>query len=178
MVLPFTMKILLRTNTKIPWMPANSEARLYQTDEFPPIQVCGTAFAFAFTGDRMLMTRLVTRGWDIPGGHIEPGESPEQAVIRETVEESQVVVEPLELVGVQELEVFGHLPRDGWTRPVSAQLFYLCRIVEVLPFLASHESKERDFFNPDFVRTIPTMVNHDLLYEIVLMKVLKNKNLI
>lgn len=167
----FAMKNLLRTNTKIPWMPTNSEARLYHTDEMPPVDICGTAFAFAFIEDRMLMTRLVKRGWDIPGGHIEPGESPEQAVIRETIEETQVIVEPVELVGVQELEVFGSLPRDGWTTPLSTQLFYLCRVAETLPFIPTRETTERDFLPPDFVRTVPTLVNHDLLYEIALKRI-------
>lgn len=167
------MKNLLRTNEKIPWMPTNSEARLYHTDEMPPIDICGTAFAFAFIGDRMLMTRLVKRGWDIPGGHIDPGESPEQAVIRETIEETQVVVELVELVGVQELEVFGTLPRDGWTNPLSVQLFYLCRVIKTLPFISTQETTERDFLTPDFIRTVSTMINHDLLYEIALMTLLQ-----
>lgn len=168
------MKILLRKNTDIPWMPANSEGRLYHTDEMPPLDICRTAFAFAFIGNRMLLSRLVKRGWDIPGGHLEPGERPEQAAIRETIEETQVVVEPLELIGIQELEVFGPLPRDGWSRPVSAQLFYLCRVKEILPFIATHETTESGFFEPGFVRSVPTMVNHDLLYEIALKQILKN----
>ncbi len=167
----YAMKNLLRTNTNIPWMPTNSEARLYHTDEMPPVEICGTTFAFAFIEDRMLMTRLVKRGWDIPGGHIEPGESPEQAVIRETIEETQVVVEPLELVGVQELEIFGSLPRDGWTTPLSTQLFYLCRVIETLPFIPTRETTERDFLPPDFIRAVPTMINHDLLYEIALKRI-------
>jgi ADP-ribose pyrophosphatase YjhB (NUDIX family) len=167
----YAMKNLLRTNTKIPWMPTNSEARLYQTDVNPPVDICGTAFAFAFIEDMMLLTRLVKRGWDIPGGHIETGESPEQAVIRETIEETQVVVEPLELVGVQELEVFGSLPRDGWTAPLSTQLFYLCRVIEILPFIPTRETTERDFLPPDIIRDVPTMINHDLLYDIALKRI-------
>ncbi len=149
-------------------MPTNSEGRLYHTNEVPPADVCATAFAFAFIGNRMLMTRLVRRGWDIPGGHIEQGESPEQAAIRETTEETQVLVEPLELIGIQELEVFGPLPRDGWSNPLRAQLFYLCRVVDILPFSPTHEATERNFFDPDFVRAVPTLVNHDLLNEIAL----------
>ncbi|MGE5223898.1 MAG: NUDIX hydrolase [Omnitrophica WOR_2 bacterium] len=165
------MKNLLKTNSKIPWMPANSEARLYLTDEMPPVDLCGTAFAFAFIEDRMLMTRLVKRGWDIPGGKIEASESPEQAVIRETIEETNVVLKPLELVGVQELEIFGSLPRDGWTAPISTQLFYLCRVIETLPFIPTQETTGRDFLPPDFIRTIPTMINHDLLYEVALKRI-------
>ena len=152
-------------------MPTNSEARLYHTDEMPPVDICRTAFAFAFVEDRMLMTYLVKRGWDIPGGHIESGENPQQAAVRETIEEAQVIVEPLELVGVQELEVFGNLPRDGWTRPLSAQLFFLCKVVEILPFIATSEAADRDFLPPHLIRTVPNMTNHDLLYEIALQRI-------
>jgi 8-oxo-dGTP diphosphatase len=167
----YAMKNLLQTNSNIAWMPTNSEARLYHTDEMPPVEICGTAFTFAFIEDRMLLARLVKRGWDIPGGHIEPGESPEQAVIRETIEETQVIVEPVELVGVQELEVFGSLPRDGWTTPLSATLFYLCRVVETLPFIPTRETAERGFLPPDFVRLVTATDNCDLLYEIVLKRI-------
>lgn len=162
------MKELLRTDPHIPWMPPNSEGRLYHTDELPAPGICGTAFAFAFQEDRMLLTRLKKRGWDIPGGHIEGDESPEQAAVRETMEEAGVLVEPAQLIGIQELEVFGPLPRHGWSSPLSAQVFYLCRVVEVLPFVPTDEALERGFFAPVDIRAIPTITNHDLLYEIAL----------
>lgn len=150
-------------------MPENSEGRLYHTDELPAPAVCRTAFAFAFLEDRMLFTRLVKRGWDIPGGHIEPGETPAQAAVRETLEEAQVVVEPLELIGIQELEVFGSLPRAEWKKPaLTAQIFYLCRVVEILPFTATEEAADRAFFAPSEVRPFPTLVNHAALYELAL----------
>ena len=162
------MKTLLRTDPQIPWMPPNSEGRLYHTDELPAPGVCGTAFAFAFQDDRMLLTRLKKRGWDIPGGHIEGDESPERAAVRETIEEAGVVVEPVRLIGIQELEVFGPLPRDGWSSPLSAQVFYLCRVIEVLPFVPTEEALDRGFFAPEDIRALPTITNHDLLYEIAL----------
>jgi 8-oxo-dGTP pyrophosphatase MutT (NUDIX family) len=165
------MKKLLRITPNIPWMPPNSEGRLYHTDEMPPAEVCRTAFALAFDGDRILLSRLVKRGWDIPGGHIEPGEDPVQAAVRETMEETGVLVEPIQLLGVQELEVFGDLPRGGWTRSLRVQLFYLCRVVQLLPFSITDEATERGFFAPDAARAVPTMANHDLLYEIALGKV-------
>ncbi len=162
------MKRLLRSNSHIPWMPSNSEGRLYHTDDLPAPEVCGTAFAFAFLDDRMLLTHLKKRGWDIPGGHIEPGESPEQAAIRETLEEAGVLVEPVQLIGTQELEVFGQLPRDGWIHPISAQVFYFCRVIEILPFIPTEEALDRGFFAPADIRSLPTITNHDMLYEIAL----------
>ena len=49
----------------------------------------------------LLLIRNVDDGrWAVPGGCIEPGESPEVAVKRELNEETGLVVEPLGIVGV------------------------------------------------------------------------------
>jgi 8-oxo-dGTP diphosphatase len=160
------MKQLLRVNHDIPWMPPSSEGRLYITDELPPLEICGTAFGFAFEGDRLLVTRLIRRGWDIPGGHIEPGEMPAQTAIREVWEETYVRVEIIDLIGIQELEIRGPRPENHRRAyPVNVQVFFRCRILEQAPFHLNLESLKRGLFTPAQVRAMPTMVNHDLLYE-------------
>lgn len=54
----------------------------------------GTAYAVAFDGDRFLMVWHPRRGgWEMPGGHIEPGETPEETCIREFREESGFSIE-------------------------------------------------------------------------------------
>lgn len=45
-------------------------------------------YAVAFSGDEFLMIRNRRRGWEMPGGKVEPGETPEQAVRREFSEET------------------------------------------------------------------------------------------
>jgi 8-oxo-dGTP diphosphatase len=48
-----------------------------------------TAYAVAFSDGRFLMVRHPRRGgWEMPGGHVEDGETPEQAAVREFLEES------------------------------------------------------------------------------------------
>lgn len=50
---------------------------------------------------RLLLVRQRDGGvWSTPGGSVEPGESPADAVVRETWEEAGLWVEPVRLVGV------------------------------------------------------------------------------
>lgn len=48
----------------------------------------GEACTLMGQGSHVLFVEHPERGWEIPGGHIEPGESPEQALHRELREET------------------------------------------------------------------------------------------
>lgn len=160
------MKRLVKANRDIPWHPKPGEGRLYITDEIPARDICSTAFGFVFEGDQVLLTRLRNRDWDLPGGVIDPGESPEQAAVREVWEETYARVEIVEPIGIQELELFRPKPeRYRWPYPISVQVYYLCRLVELCPFDANDESFDRGFFAPAEARIVPTMVNHREIYE-------------
>jgi 8-oxo-dGTP diphosphatase len=165
------VKRLIDRRTNVPLLQGG-EARLYVADEPPPAELCGSAFGFVFEGDRVLQTRLRRRGWDLPGGVIDPGETPEQAAVREVWEETYVRVEIIELLGYQELEVFFPKPDNyRWPYPVSVQVHYLCRLVELCPFEENDESIERGFFTPEEARALPTMRGHLAIYEEALRRV-------
>lgn len=56
----------------------------------------GTVYAIAFEGDRFIMVRHPRRGgWEMPGGSIEPGETPEDAAVREFREEAGYAIRVL-----------------------------------------------------------------------------------
>lgn len=49
-------------------------------------------------GDGIVLTRHKKRGWEIPGGKVEPGETPEAAAHRELFEETGTEIDKLEWV--------------------------------------------------------------------------------
>ncbi|MBP7831989.1 MAG: NUDIX hydrolase [Candidatus Pacebacteria bacterium] len=56
-------------------------------------------FLVAFDGSNILAIEN-ERGWDIPGGHIEDGETPEEALIREVQEEAGATFQNAKLFAV------------------------------------------------------------------------------
>jgi ADP-ribose pyrophosphatase YjhB (NUDIX family) len=85
--------------------------------------------ALIVEGDRIL---LVERGkeplkgyWSLPGGVLEPGELLDQAVRREVLEETGLIVEPVETI-----EIFERIMRDSAGRVEYHYVLvdYLCRV--------------------------------------------------
>lgn len=63
--------------------------QIWQLDLDPPARVCLTASgALVHRGKILLMFHPKLRLWIPPGGHLEPGETPHQAVLREFKEET------------------------------------------------------------------------------------------
>jgi 8-oxo-dGTP pyrophosphatase MutT (NUDIX family) len=91
---------LLATFTTLRWLPPGSRARLFASTEFPTGVQCSTS-AGLITDDRgyLLLVRVIDRGWDIPGGHPDEGESPLATLVRESFEESGTEVHDLKPVG-------------------------------------------------------------------------------
>ena len=76
---------VLRLNYDIPFIPLPNEIALILDEQLPPASLTTSALALAFRDQQILMTNLNSRGWDIPGGHIEVGEDPEAAMRREVI---------------------------------------------------------------------------------------------
>ncbi len=70
-------------------------------------------------------------GWEFPGGKVEPGETQEQALMREIYEELNVAVE----VG----ELFDHVEYEYAAFHLSMDCF-MCSIIEGEPVLNEHEA--------------------------------------
>jgi 8-oxo-dGTP pyrophosphatase MutT (NUDIX family) len=159
------MKELVKTANFLPWLPQPGVARLYVTDEIPSKDLCTKAFCFIFVGKKVLLTRSPFLDWDIPGGAIQPDETPEEAILREVWEKTSAMVDIIEPIGIQEIELLRPEPEGyRWPYPISVHVYYLCELVELFDFIRNKVSSERRFFSPEEVRDVPTMANHDLIY--------------
>ena len=72
-----------------PWLPEGSKYSLHRCDgRLPPAQAVTAVFALGVKDGKMVLIDDEERGWDIPGGHVEPGETLDQALRREVREEA------------------------------------------------------------------------------------------
>ncbi|MGB8984511.1 MAG: NUDIX domain-containing protein [Anaerolineales bacterium] len=158
---------LIETQTNVPWMPRPNRVRLILDEQLPPGSLTTSTFVLAFDRQRLLMTKLTDRGWDLPGGHIEPGESPESALRREVLEETGCVLGEVRLLGYQHLSVLCAVPPNyRYPYPDSYQLFYLAQVQVAREFLPTAEAADRHFFGAEAAERLPWIQAHRRLYEI------------
>jgi 8-oxo-dGTP pyrophosphatase MutT (NUDIX family) len=143
------MKIL-RLSRDFPLLPIPNEIALVLDDALPPIHLVTSALALAFDGERILMTNLNARGWDIPGGHLEVGETPEAALQREVLEETGATLSNVRLLGYQRITLHAPCPPNyRYPFPDSYQTLFFATVAELLPFSPTEETRKRALFTPD-----------------------------
>ncbi len=78
----------------------NQTWKLYQDDKMPDPSLCTAVYCLAILPHtkQVVLTRNY-RGWEMLGGHLEPNETIEQALIRECLEEGGFMPESFRLFG-------------------------------------------------------------------------------
>lgn len=85
--------------------------------------------------------------WDIPGGFLEPAESPEAGLRREVLEETGLHVTDLKLIGVF-MDVYGDPATEGPYEDL-INFYYECRMVPGEAATAADDIDALKWFAPD-----------------------------
>ncbi|MCR5004430.1 MAG: NUDIX hydrolase [Clostridiales bacterium] len=109
---------------------------------------------------RILLIRSSKRGWELPGGTVEQGETITEALRREIFEESGIHSVPEHLTGVYQnlLVKDGYGPLEGMKLPPIINFAFICRYTGGEPTV-SEESEEVRWVTPE---EAVRMVTHPL----------------
>lgn len=129
------------------------------------------AIGFIFDDGKLLMANIQkdNRGWDIPGGHVEKGEMPEETLIREVYEETGVVVQTPKNFGYIQYIINGDIPVDyPYPYPDTYIILYFAEYVSVGTFHKTEESHGGEFKTIEEVRNTECYKKNSVLFEYVL----------
>lgn len=127
------MQKLIETRKNLYWIEgADNTVEVYLSDELPELELCASSYAFVFKDGSFLQTELregerPQRRLDIPGGHIDEGETPEMAAIRETYEETGVHVKNPKLAAYLKITLHNSKPEGfRYPYPTGYMIYYIC----------------------------------------------------
>ncbi|TWT14562.1 NUDIX domain-containing protein [Planomicrobium sp. CPCC 101079] len=126
---------------------------------------------YCFSEGKVLLVHVKGRGFNVPGGHVENGETAEAALHREIFEEAYVVGTS-KYIGAIEVDHTDNpdFMENGPYPKIGYQLFYRVDIDECLPFLRENETLSRIWVEPEELSYV--MDDHEI-GALILMDALK-----
>lgn len=110
-------------------------------------------------GEILLQRRSDNGQWGLPGGAIDPGEEPADAVVREVFEETGVQVIPERLVGIYSGPDF-YMRYPNGDEAMILSVAFACRPIAGEPRVNDDESLEVRYFPPD---ALPPLIDRNVL---------------
>lgn len=128
----------LRNNNNI------SVAKFFPSVDLNPAVPISTPFTFPLYKDGVVLAYDKMGWWNPIGGHIENGESWQDALRRESIEEAGVVIDRIEIVGYIEIqELFAE---NNKYPPLSLIPITISQVIEYREDWVSRETRERRLF--------------------------------
>ncbi|MDF2721395.1 MAG: hydrolase [Paenibacillus sp.] len=157
--------MIIRSHQNVTGLPLPNETQLVLSDLLPPQELITCSFVLAFQEDALVLTNLNERGWDIPGGHIEPGEHPVETMTRELYEETGARIESPQVLGYELIRLYNKPELYTYPYPDSYMVFYCANIVKLDDFQSTDEAKGRGLFKPEEALRIPWVQQNRAFYE-------------
>ncbi|MGC9330099.1 MAG: NUDIX hydrolase [Candidatus Hinthialibacter sp.] len=118
------------------------------TEHFPPPELTSIAGGFVFHNDNVVLANIPGRGWEIIGGRIDLGESPEDTFRRETMRQIGVTLSHVKMLGSIRIEHTGAEPPNcPYPFPVGYGVQFIGIVDELLSFNGSDESLGRSLIS-------------------------------
>ncbi len=143
-----------------PWIPYKNKVEFYISDKEAFDAPVTTVHGFFFNSkNELLLVKHCMRGWEVPGGHIEGGETFEEAMRRELSEEAQMSAGNLIQLGYLKKIALEDKP-DGcsYPYPLSYCIFYASRITQVEAFVGDENISEAAFFSLSAAEKTPWII--------------------
>lgn len=119
------------------------------TQALPPTENVTTGFGLIFRQEALLLIENRKWGMSLPGGHVEPPETPAEAMRREVREESSVHVGTHRMFAYEEIRILTDPIPASYKYPVpSYQCFFVGIAASVDRFLPNDEASAAGFFVP------------------------------
>lgn len=135
------------------WNNQTTRVKFEIFDAAPEDAVVTACMVFVSKDGKALLTRP-DRGWGLPGGHVETGESPEECAAREVREEACVSIKNLKLAGGWKIEKMSPGESNNKYPDLSYMLLYTAEPEEIYDFAQTHESHERHFYDFDDIKDV------------------------
>jgi len=160
---------ILNVRQNISWVPHPNTVELRALSNLPDAHLMSSAYVLAFDQDNRVLLADLNRGWDIPGGHIDPGETAEEAARREAQEETGAIIGEMELIAGQYIIMEGDKPKDyKYPFPLSVQPLFMSTDFTLGEFTQDEDSFGRGFFTLDEIKKKNLIPNGQLVVELAL----------
>lgn len=135
--------MIIHTMRDLAYVPKPNISQLIRSPHTSPVHLTTATFVFCFDETGIWLARNNKRGLEIPGGHVEPGETLKQAAIREILEELGIVIINLRPFIYQKIETM-HEPIEGYKYPypVSYMQFWTGTVQDVHDYIDNDECSQ------------------------------------
>lgn len=161
---------MLRTTIYVDWNGHHMKLTWIPYEEAPDITKVTSVHGCCFHEDKVLLVNVAGRGFNMPGGHVENGETPEEAFHREAWEEGSVegMIQYIGMIEVSAEEDSLYDP-NGKYPLIGYQLFYRMDITKCHPFSRENETTTRIWAEPT---EVPFVIQEHELALLVLQEAL------